>query len=313
MTDFEAAFENAYLPPLRQLLWLGEPRGKERHEWRDYSALGISPATAPDLIRMSSDEALHNAPQKSKIVWAPVHAWRALGQLRATEAIAPLLALFQRADVADDWVMTDLPEALARMGAPVIEPVANYLADTTRGEWARVAAANVFSRLGRVQPELRGECVKRAAAQLEKFAEQPEIVNTFLTSALWDLRAVEAIQVIERAFASGRVDESVNGDFEDVQIHLGLKPKREHPRKPNSLTKMSRELAGLREEIEIYEKENAELRTTFEVTENIIQENDLSAASEFDIPEPYIAPQKVGRNEPCPCGSGRKYKKCCGA
>jgi uncharacterized protein YecA (UPF0149 family) len=29
--------------------------------------------------------------------------------------------------------------------------------------------------------------------------------------------------------------------------------------------------------------------------------------------EPYRAPQKVGRNEPCPCGSGKKYKKCCGA
>lgn len=26
-----------------------------------------------------------------------------------------------------------------------------------------------------------------------------------------------------------------------------------------------------------------------------------------------ITRQKVGRNEPCPCGSGRKYKKCCGA
>jgi uncharacterized protein len=23
--------------------------------------------------------------------------------------------------------------------------------------------------------------------------------------------------------------------------------------------------------------------------------------------------QKVGRNEPCPCGSGKKYKRCCGA
>jgi len=23
--------------------------------------------------------------------------------------------------------------------------------------------------------------------------------------------------------------------------------------------------------------------------------------------------QKVGRNDPCPCGSGRKYKRCCGA
>ena len=25
------------------------------------------------------------------------------------------------------------------------------------------------------------------------------------------------------------------------------------------------------------------------------------------------ASEKVGRNDPCPCGSGKKYKKCCGA
>ncbi len=29
-------------------------------------------------------------------------------------------------------------------------------------------------------------------------------------------------------------------------------------------------------------------------------------------PKPKIAEKKVGRNEPCPCGSGNKYKKCCG-
>jgi len=27
---------------------------------------------------------------------------------------------------------------------------------------------------------------------------------------------------------------------------------------------------------------------------------------------PYTADAKPGRNEPCPCGSGKKYKKCCG-
>jgi uncharacterized protein YecA (UPF0149 family) len=27
---------------------------------------------------------------------------------------------------------------------------------------------------------------------------------------------------------------------------------------------------------------------------------------------PYVrAAAKVGRNDPCPCGSGKKYKKCC--
>jgi Predicted metal-binding protein related to the C-terminal domain of SecA len=28
--------------------------------------------------------------------------------------------------------------------------------------------------------------------------------------------------------------------------------------------------------------------------------------------KPTTAGKKVGRNEPCPCGSGKKYKKCCG-
>ena len=32
----------------------------------------------------------------------------------------------------------------------------------------------------------------------------------------------------------------------------------------------------------------------------------------FDFPEPYVREQpKPGRNDPCPCGSGMKYKKCC--
>ena len=29
--------------------------------------------------------------------------------------------------------------------------------------------------------------------------------------------------------------------------------------------------------------------------------------------EPIVKNNKVGRNDPCPCGSGKKYKKCCGA
>ncbi|WP_252183383.1 SEC-C metal-binding domain-containing protein [Rossellomorea vietnamensis] len=30
------------------------------------------------------------------------------------------------------------------------------------------------------------------------------------------------------------------------------------------------------------------------------------------VPEPVRGGPSVGRNEPCPCGSGKKYKKCCG-
>lgn len=33
---------------------------------------------------------------------------------------------------------------------------------------------------------------------------------------------------------------------------------------------------------------------------------------ELPKPETRRNQNKIGRNEPCPCGSGKKYKKCCG-
>ncbi|SHN31936.1 uncharacterized protein SAMN05192549_107226 [Duganella sacchari] len=42
------------------------------------------------------------------------------------------------------------------------------------------------------------------------------------------------------------------------------------------------------------------------VTPSVIQINAF-----FHAPQPKAA--KAGRNDPCPCGSGQKYKKCCGA
>jgi preprotein translocase subunit SecA len=38
-------------------------------------------------------------------------------------------------------------------------------------------------------------------------------------------------------------------------------------------------------------------------------ESDVEEEAE---PEPVVA-AKPGRNDPCPCGSGKKYNKCCGA
>ena len=34
---------------------------------------------------------------------------------------------------------------------------------------------------------------------------------------------------------------------------------------------------------------------------------------EYRAANTYVAAPTVGRNDPCPCGSGKKYKKCCGA
>ena len=38
----------------------------------------------------------------------------------------------------------------------------------------------------------------------------------------------------------------------------------------------------------------------------------ITAGSPDDIKKPVKVENKIGRNDPCPCGSGKKYKKCCG-
>jgi preprotein translocase subunit SecA len=45
------------------------------------------------------------------------------------------------------------------------------------------------------------------------------------------------------------------------------------------------------------------------------QQKDLqfqTGAAQAEAPKPVRAGAKVGRNDPCPCGSGKKYKKCHG-
>ena len=48
-------------------------------------------------------------------------------------------------------------------------------------------------------------------------------------------------------------------------------------------------------------------------TDSIEGLDDLSPAFFAANDEPFVREaEKVGRNDPCPCGSGKKYKKCCG-
>jgi len=45
----------------------------------------------------------------------------------------------------------------------------------------------------------------------------------------------------------------------------------------------------------------------------LLEEEDADGFDGYsDYDTPFVAFPKVGRNDPCPCGSGKKYKNCCG-
>jgi hypothetical protein len=222
-----------YPPPVDALLTYGVSEGPWQDEWPDYpAALGLGPEHVPDLIRMATDRELRRGEPESPRVWASVHAWRALGQLRVEGAVGPLLGLLVAGDEEDDdWVMEELPIVFGMIGPAAIPALAQFLADETKPRYSRTAVADALQHMAEDHPQARDECVAVLTRQLESAERNDPTLNGFLMAYLLDLEAVESAPVIERAFATDNVDEMIAGGWEDVRHELGLGPP-PPPRKP---------------------------------------------------------------------------------
>ncbi len=211
----------AYPPAVDKLLTYGKPELAEAEDWPNYLELGFTPEHIPDLIRMATDKELNKADPESLEVWGPVHAWRALGQLRAVNALEPLLHLLVER-VRDDWAIDELPQVYGLIGAAAIPTIEAYLADKSHQE-ATGLIAESLEIMTKLHPEDKPEAVAALIRLLENFEENDDELNGALISSLVDLKVLEALPLIERAFAANRVDEFMTGDWDNVQVELGLK------------------------------------------------------------------------------------------
>ncbi len=217
----------SYSPPVDKLLTYGKPEPKDAQNWPDYLELGLGPEHVPDLVRMTADEELWEAGEDASENWAPVHAWRALGQLRAVNAVEPLLHLLKER-IRDDWAMDELPQVYGLIGAAAIPVIEAYLADKSHEEVAGLVADSLRI-MAKLHPEDRDEAVATLIRLLENFAENDYELNGSLISSLVNLKVLEAVPLIERAFAAERVDEFMTGDWDNVQVELGLKEASPEP------------------------------------------------------------------------------------
>lgn len=217
---------HTYAPPVNQLLTLGEKPARLT-PWLDYRALGLGPADIPALIHMATnDDLLFHTKDTDPRVFAPVHAWRALGELRAAEAADPLMAL-NRTLHGDDWYTSDLPQVFALIGKPAL-PVAvevlrtapdDALADENEywdEEGMRITASEAISHIGMGNPDLVSTCAEILRRQLMRFEEQGDDLNAFLTLGLAQLGYEPADSLMRLAFAQDAVDEFVAGGYAEL-------------------------------------------------------------------------------------------------
>jgi len=69
---------------------------------------------------------------------------------------------------------------------------------------------------------------------------------------------------------------------------------------------------GILEQLTVLYEDMGKADKAEEYRQMLVEQGGVPIGNLFDKPAP-VKVVKVGRNEPCPCGSEKKYKKCCGA
>src|SRR4051794_32036441 len=230
--SLSAGEQPSYPPPVQRLFKLRSAReNSDPKLWPEYLKLGIGPEHVPDLIRVAQGWRRHWFEEEETLaVWAHIHAWRALGQLGAVEAIGPLLGLLtDTQEEGDDWSIEEIPVVLAQIGAASIEPIAAYLNSPGPDVYSKSAAAGGLAKLARRSPDLRDRIVGILTEALARYATQDPELNGLLLIDLLKLKAAEAIPVIREAFRADRIDESMAGGWGDVRREFKLERQPDDP------------------------------------------------------------------------------------
>lgn len=209
-------------PPLDQLGRMGDAR-RNPEGWPETSIylperLGLNEEHVPALIGIGRLWADPDFDPGDERLWAPIHAWRILGELRAADAVGPLLEMTDvLAERHDDWYLSEYPGVFGLIGPPAVAPLASLLADRQRKLSPRACAAESLANIARRHCEPRDDVVAVLCDQLTMFPLNGSELNGFIVAALLDISATESAELMQRAFAAGQVDEVVVGDWAVVQ------------------------------------------------------------------------------------------------
>lgn len=153
----------------------------------------------------------------------PVTAWRVLGSLKAEAAVGPLIDILCETDEEfDDWAPEVLPNVFSDIGEASFDPLMQLVTDQARPELIRSTAARALGCLAENHPHVRGRVVERLTKVMANADGDHIEFNSMLLDALVELKATEAAEPIERAFAANYLDVGVCGDWECVRKALGV-------------------------------------------------------------------------------------------
>lgn len=235
------------------------------------------------------------------------HALMLLGELEARESLPDILMVLRQHPDFLDFYLADLLteyiwQVLYKTGAEDLAVCQKFMREPGVFTYAKSEVGLMVCQVALHQPHRRAEVLAWYRELFWFFltaTEEDNVLDSELLGLLMDnvldFHGQELLPEIKQLYQKGRVNEGVCGNIEDVQAEFIHSDSREDYRQ--------------------------DIQSIYAIYQDLLSwfdGDDPGAILDEYIYEPEtnnlfpLQPQpKTGRNDPCPCGSGKKYKKCC--
>ncbi len=210
-------------------------------------------------------------------------------------------------DIAGDIVTQDGARILAAVCDGHLEPIKALILNRQADEYGRSAGVTALALLAAWAEVPRAQIIDCLLWLAREGVErEPSAVWDSLAADCADIEALEVFPELRRAYDDALIDPRSVGRSE-------LEAVEAMPR--GEMVQRTRDRHTPIDDVVAatawWDRRSRDTDPDDDLPEDD-DDGDSLGGEYAEINEPYRAPAKVGRNEPCPCGSGKKYKKCCG-
>jgi tetratricopeptide (TPR) repeat protein len=241
-----------------------------------------------------------------------LHAFFLLAELRAGKSLTKVLSILSYDDdFLDFWFADYLSEDMwiyfYKTGFSRINEIKDFLFNPAVNAFAKGCITDAMVQTALHHPEKREEMIEIYTGIMDYYLGlpaniEPEFINVLVNGVL-DGRFRSLLPQIKELYDREYVDSLFARNYRDVLFYMNQKfdDKR-----------IVRDTCTIYQHVIDTSDENFidELWDEYEDE----YEDEYGGEYEDDYDDTPIQPAvavKIGRNDPCPCGSGKKYKKCC--
>ena len=238
------------------------------------------------------------------------HAIFILGELKAAESMNSVLNVLSQSEEYLEFYFGDfltelLWEPVYRMISTDLIPLQEFICTSGIYSFSKGVVSDALEQVALHDRSRKDEvvaCFRNIFSFFIKSRIEDNVIDSgtigLLVSSCLDIGAVELLPEIRRLFELKYVDLTMAGTFEDVEKAFGEEEKFNQKRKILGIAERYQDVISTWHGHSVEEQED-EFEDDF--WEKLSTANTQVARTAA----------KTGRNDPCPCGSGKKYKKCC--